>query len=126
MAIINQGLIAPMTLMAESKEKHKYYRREYIPQFSDGSGWDLEDKHAPCFYEHITPQEERKLKAASDKRLYKIVTIVPFVEHLHKDTYFVKGSYLDRFLQKFTGFAAYIVSIEPVESMPSIDEKLPS
>ncbi|SRR6266568_8520033 len=98
--------------------------REWIPQFPDGSGWDLEDKNAPYFYEHITPQEKRKLKAAAAKRLYKIVTIVPLTEQLHKNAHFVKGSHLDRFLERWSEHAEYIVSIEQVESMPSTHEKL--
>ena len=99
---------------------------EYIPQFSDGSGWDLENKKAPYFYEHVTLQEVKKLKAASAKHLYKIVMIVPTpIEYHHKDTHFVKGSHLDRFLEGYAEYAAYIVSIERVDHMPPTDEKLP-
>jgi hypothetical protein len=120
-----QRLIAArkLTCIGENKEKRQFYR-QYIPQFPDGSGWDVDDKRAPYFYEHITSQEERKLKAASAKRLYKIVMILPGVEHHHKNTYFVKGSHLDRFLQTHKGFSEGFVSIEQVENIPSTYEKL--
>ncbi len=98
---------------------------DYIPQFPDGSGWDLEGKYAPTyFYEHISQAEVRKLKRATANQLYKIVCIVPLTEQPHKNTYFVKGSRLSRFLEGFSECAEYIISIERVESMPSFDEKL--
>ncbi len=71
---------------------------EYIPQFPDGSGWDLEDKKEPYFYEHITHQERRKLEAARAKHLYKIVGIERFDDQDHKNTFFIKGRHLERFL----------------------------
>ena len=97
---------------------------EWIPQFPDGSGWDLEDKKAPYFYEHVTFQDEKSLKRQQWKLLYKIVMVLPGTEHHHKNTYFVKGSHLNRFLQDHSGYMEYFVSIERVEHMPSTDEKL--
>jgi hypothetical protein len=122
-----QELIAPPTrFMGESEckgKKRQYYRyeetNEWVPQFPDGSGWDLEDKESPYFYEHISLQDVEKLKAASANQVYKIVTIAPTpIEYHHKDTHFIKGSYLDHFLEAYkesSDCAAYIVSIEPVD-----------
>ena len=106
---------------------------QWIPQFSDGSGWNVEDyEHFPYFYEHVTRQEAREMKAASAERLYKIVCLQPYdtdrrYRHYHKNTFFVKGAFLAEFLQlpPFTAILAEgIVSIEPVESIPPTDEKL--
>ena len=97
---------------------------KWIPQFPDGSGWDLDDKKAPYFYEHITPQERRKQEAVRAKQLYKIVGIDRHGEQAHKNTFFVKGRYLEQFLTFYWEWHESIVSIEPVEHMPSTDEKL--
>ncbi len=113
-----------LIFVGEGEGKRQYYRFPYLqPQFSDESGWSLVDKKAPYFYEHITLAEPKRLKLASARRLYKIVMIDPGTEYHHKNTYFVKGSYLDRFLQDHLG-SEQLVSIERVESMPSTDEKL--
>ncbi len=96
---------------------------EWIPQFPDGSGRDLEDKQAPYFYEHITLAEEKKLKRIQASRLYKVVTIV-HTEHPHKNTYFMRGTRLEEFLDGYCETTEHVVSIEPVESIPSADEKL--
>ncbi|SRR6266704_2695315 len=97
---------------------------DYIPQFPDGSGWDLDDKKEPYFYEHITHQERRRLEAARAKQLYKVVALEWFSGQEHKNTIFVKGRHLERFLAFFWDHHESLVSIEPVESMPSTDEKL--
>src|SRR6266699_3768580 len=47
-----------LVLVGEGEEKRQYYRPTWlIPQFPDESGWDLEDKKAPYFYEHVTLAE---------------------------------------------------------------------
>jgi hypothetical protein len=109
---------------ASSARKHGS-RMEWIPPFPDGSGWDLKDKKVPYFYEHINLEEVKKLKAAQAKQLYKIIMIVPTpIDYRHKDIYFVEGSHLDHFLEGCSECVAYIVSVEPVKSMPSTHEKL--
>lgn len=96
---------------------------DFKPQFEDGSGWDkLED--IPYFYEHISPEEGRKLELSLEVTYYKVITVVPLVEQLHKNTYFVKGKDLESFLEGFSQTAEYIVSIEKVDKIPSAKEKL--
>lgn len=118
----------PYALIGTSKGKgrRRYYRQEYIPQFPDGSGWDLEETTSPCFYEHVTQAEVQALERAEAERLYKIVCIIAALDQPHKNTYFVKGAHLASFFEdRFTSeIAEYAVSIERVESMPSTDEKL--
>jgi hypothetical protein len=75
---------------------------EWIPQFPDGSGWNTEFEEIPHFYEHITPTQAKELEKAEASRLYELVCIFPDPRrghHYHKNTYFVKGSYLDTFLK---------------------------
>lgn len=126
-----QAIVAPpYALVGKSKGKGKrqYYRLECIPQFPDGSGWDVEDEQCPYFYEHISLQEAAAQTAAWAEQLYKIVHIILYPDQPHKDTYFVKGAFLAEFLYDLSeegNDLEYIVSIEPVQSMPSTDEKLP-
>ncbi len=98
---------------------------EFIPQFPDGSGWEVEDKKAPYFYEHVTHAEVRHLRASRNKAIYKIVTILDYTDQPHKDTYFVPGKFLQKFLEEYITprFFLEVVSIERVESMPPTDEK---
>ena len=113
-----------LIFVGEGEGKRQYYRFPYLqPQFPDESGWSLVDKKAPYFYEHITLAEPKRLKLASARRLYKIVMIYPGVEYHHKNTYFVKGSHLNRFFQDHIG-SEQLVSIELIQHMPSTSEKL--
>lgn len=99
---------------------------EWTPQFPDGSGWDLEDAHIPCFYEHISHEEVDRLRKGLNTAIYRVVTILDYVDQPHKDTYFIKGEHLQEFLERCITpeFFLEVMSIERVESMPSTDEKL--
>jgi len=144
-----QSLTVPPWHLVDESEKRRYYRNaagdeEHIPQFPHDSGW-VQDRiiplypaasaldpkdyiYAPYFYEHITLEEAERRKRAAAVQVYKIETLFHYpLGHMHRDTYFVTGAFLGALLQHpiFTAeFPHILVSIEPVERMPSTDEKL--
>jgi hypothetical protein len=94
----------------------------WIPQFKDGSGWDKRVKYSPCFYEHITKNQTSIIKNKTKNIRYQITCIVPFPEIPHKNTYFVKGKYLNDFFDMRS--EEYIVDIRPVNIIPNYKKKL--
>jgi hypothetical protein len=123
---------------------------EWIPQFNDGSGWNTTFKDFPYFYEHISFKEVDKLKSElfswlrgnnfklDKSNLYKVTAIVVDPDygstanhrntyHNHKNTYFVKGNYLEHFLAGFSidnWYHEEVIRIEEVEKIPNFKNKL--
>ena len=96
---------------------------EYIPQFKDGSGWDLDNKKAPYYYEHIDKKEGDVLENFQKATLYQVTTIVPIMP-VHRNTYFVKGDYIEEFINDFRKCWEYVVDIKKVYKIPSFKKKL--
>lgn len=115
-----------MTAPTNSKERADEAVDAWIPQFPDGSGWDVTDEKAPYFYGHIAPGESARLQRKRARTLYKIVCVITFASPTphHKNTYFVKGSCLNKFMKHREELFEQIVSIEQVERLPSPHEKL--
>lgn len=121
---------------------------KWIPQFPDESGWNTTYKDFPYFYEHITEREVHLLQhersrwqkqqgfRINNEKTYKAIAIMVDPDfghpnnkksHNHKNTYFVKGNYLEHFLAGFlidNYYDEQFVSIEVVQTIPSFKEKL--
>lgn len=124
------------------------------PQFPDGSGWNRTFKDFPYFYEHITNKEVYDLLVGRKRfqksneidsgivnsNIYMVISVMIDPDfggiggrltgeryHNHKNTYFVKGSFLEHFLAGFIIDNYYderVVSIQEVRAIPSFKTKL--
>lgn len=101
--------------------------KKWIPQFNDGSGWDtISVKIAPYFYEHIKKGEVKKLKDGLTERVFKVICITDYPGQPHKNTYFIKGNDLQKFLEKHfrPNYAEEVISIKEIRRIPSFKKKL--
>lgn len=65
----------------------------------------------------ITKEEAEEASGA----LYKITTIVPYVEEPEKQTYILTREELDNFLEGYEEYAEFIVSVEKVEKAKELE-----
>ena len=62
--------------------------------------------------EKIAPEEEELFRNA----LYKVITIVPYVENPEKRIYTLNQDQLDEFLEAYNEYAEYLISIEKISN----------
>lgn len=102
---------------------------EYVPQFSDGSGWDESDDYVLSYYQHVLKKETKKAYQNLSKTLYKIEKIITYADiPPHKNTYFVPGPFLNEFLNNYCSdeYFEEVVNIEKVDKIPDTKKKLTS